>query len=133
MASEGRADLADKEQAAVSAVRLVRYVGTWIALTAFTLLTYALSFLPLGPFHVVVGLSIGFVKAMLVVLFFMHLWEEAGATRLSFGVSVFYLLLLLAFTLGDLVTRFLPSRPDWQARDATRTSGTELPEGPSPR
>ena len=48
------------------------YYTIWIALLGLTGITAAVAFVDLGPFNVVVALVIATVKALLVVLFFMH-------------------------------------------------------------
>src|SRR6266511_996930 len=60
-----------------------RYAVVWGALLAFTFLTYGLSRLHIpGGWGVVVALTIAAAKGTLVALFFMHLWDQSGPTRL---------------------------------------------------
>ena len=42
----------------------------------------------LGAANIFIALAIATTKATLVVLFFMHLWDEGGVNRLVFVVSV---------------------------------------------
>src|SRR5919199_1860254 len=51
------------------------------------------------------------IKAMLVVLFFMHLWDHGGANRLVFGTSVFFVVLLIGLVVLDNATRFPLANP----------------------
>jgi len=70
-----------------------------------TLLTVWIAFLDLGPLNTIAAMTIAVFKATLVVLFFMHV---KYGTRLTWAVvigSVFWLLILLAFTLADYLTR----------------------------
>ena len=48
------------------------YIGIWIALMCLTVITASVSFIDLGPFNTIVALVIATFKAILVVLFFMH-------------------------------------------------------------
>ncbi len=89
-----------------------RYWITWVALVIGTIATFALSRLHLGhPWHLLVALAIACTKSMLVVLFFMHLWDHAGANRLVFGTSIFFVALLIGLVLLDNATRFPLANP----------------------
>ena len=70
-----------------------------------TYLTVQAAFIDLGAFNTVVALAIACTKAVLVVLYFMHV---RYSTRLTWAVvvaSVFWLGILLALTFGDYLTR----------------------------
>jgi cytochrome c oxidase subunit 4 len=82
------------------------YVTIWITLMILTVVTAAVSFVDLGPFNTVVALVIASVKALLVVLFFMHV--KYSSDRLTKAVCVavlFWLMLLLGLSLMDYGTR----------------------------
>ncbi len=77
--------------------------GTLIGLTFLTL---GASFLHLpGFWHLVVGLVIGLCKALLVVLFFMHVLYSSRLTWVVLGAGLFWLAIMLVYTLNDYVTR----------------------------
>ena len=81
------------------------YYGIFAILIACTGLTVAVAFVDLGPLNVVAALVIAVFKAVLVVLFFMHV---RYSTRLTWAVvlgSIFWLGILLALTMGDYLTR----------------------------
>jgi len=105
-----------------------RYVAVWIALLVLTATTYLTARVDLGgSWNLVVALVIAAVKASLVVLFFMHLWDSRGTNRLVFLVSVFFVILLIAGVVGDMATRFPLARPP----EATGLTGAgEEPKGP---
>jgi cytochrome c oxidase subunit 4 len=63
--------------------------------------------------RVVVALSIATVKAGLVAVFFMHLWEEQGVARLVLVVSALFVALLIGLTLTDNATRFPFANPPY--------------------
>jgi len=76
------------------------------ALIGLTLLTVAMSFVHLGEAgHLLVGLTIATTKAVLVVLFFMHLLYSSRLSWTMFLSGVFWLGILLALTLADYLTR----------------------------
>jgi cytochrome c oxidase subunit 4 len=91
---------------------VARYAIVWIALLAFTLLTFGLSRLHIpGGWGVVVALTIAVTKGALVALFFMHLWDQRGANRLVFLTSLVFVALLIGITLSDNATRFPLANP----------------------
>jgi cytochrome c oxidase subunit 4 len=82
------------------------YYGIWIALLCLTVITAAVSFLDLGPFNAVVALVIATVKAVLVVLFFMHVkYTSEKLTKIVIVSAIFWLFLLLALSMADYATR----------------------------
>src|SRR3954454_9985014 len=77
----------------------------FLALIGLTLLTVALSFLNLGQWHLVAGLSVGTLKALLVALFFMELRRSSGLNWLAVGAALFWLGILHVLTLTDYWSR----------------------------
>jgi len=86
-----------------SGVRL--YVAVFAALVFLTLVTVGVSYVDLGPLSVVVALTIAFTKALLVVVFFMHLRESSGLIWVVAGGGFFWLAILIALTMSDMMTR----------------------------
>jgi cytochrome c oxidase subunit IV len=84
-----------------------RHIYYWVyaALLALTLLTVGVAYLDLGPFNIVVALGIAICKAVLVMLFFMHLRYSTQLTWIIAGAGVIWLAHLLIFTLSDYLTR----------------------------
>jgi len=89
-----------------SSSSLTTYVVIWLALLAGTVLTVFAAHINLGPFNAAVALTIATVKALLVVLFFMHL-RGASEKLLKLVVisTVFFLFILLALAMADYGTR----------------------------
>jgi cytochrome c oxidase subunit 4 len=81
------------------------YYSVFCALIVLTFLTVGISFLELGQWHTVAGLTIAACKAGLVVLFFMHLLHSKPLTWIVLGAGLFWLGILLALTLSDYLTR----------------------------
>ncbi len=109
----------------------LRYWVVWVLLLVGTLLTFALSRVQLpSPFHLLVALAIACGKSMLVVLFFMHLWDHPGANRLVFATSVFFVALLIGLVVLDNATRFDLLNP---ARGATMQMEPPGPDILTPR
>jgi cytochrome c oxidase subunit 4 len=90
------------------------YVGIFVALLFLTGLTTGVAYIDLGAANTVVALAIAVVKMLLVVLFFMHVKYSPGLTRLVIVAGVFWLALLIAFTLADELTRhWTPEAGPW--------------------
>jgi cytochrome c oxidase subunit IV len=81
------------------------YYAVFAALIVLTATTTAISFLDLGPWNTVVALGIAFLKATLVVLFFMHVKYSPRLTQITIAGGLFWLAILIALTLSDFVTR----------------------------
>jgi cytochrome c oxidase subunit 4 len=74
-------------------------------LLILTLVTTWASYVDLGKLNVVVALVIAVVKALLVVLFFMHVYWSTRLNKLVVASGLAWLALLLWLTLTDVVTR----------------------------
>lgn len=82
------------------------YYGIWIALVVLTVVTARVATIDLGPFNTVVALLIASSKALLVILFFMHVkYTSEKLTKMVIVSSVFWLLILLLLSLTDYSTR----------------------------
>jgi len=75
------------------------------ALIVLTATTVGVSTLELGRWHIVAALLIAAVKALLVVLFFMHVLHSPRLVWLAIGVALFCLAILLSQTFSDYLTR----------------------------
>ena len=85
------------------------YFAIWATLMAMTLITTLVAFVDLGRFNTVVALAIATFKASLVVLFFMGAKYHPRLTRVAIICGLFFLGLLLAFSMVDYLTRLLPA------------------------
>ena len=91
-----------------------QYVLVWAALMVLTGVTLAVWKADLDlTARVVVALAVAVVKAALVAIFFMHLWEERGIARLVLVVSGLFVMLLIGLTLADNATRFPFANPPY--------------------
>ena len=92
-------------------VPLKIYFAVFGTLMTLTGVTVWVAFHNLGPGNAVVALSIATIKAVLVILFFMHARYSSKLTWLIIVAGVFWLGILLVLTMTDYVTRGLPSLP----------------------
>ena len=84
------------------------YYGIWITLLVLTVVTALVARVDLGPFNTIVALVIATFKALLVVLFFMHVkYTSEKLTKTVIVAAIFWLLLLLALSMADYTTRLL--------------------------
>jgi cytochrome c oxidase subunit IV len=67
--------------------------------------TVGVYYVDLGPFGLAIAMAIALIKAALVVLIFMHLRYTAGLTAVAVVTAIGWLVLLIAMTAGDFVTR----------------------------
>jgi cytochrome c oxidase subunit 4 len=82
------------------------YYGIWIALLVLTATTVGVAHIDLGPWNIVVALAIASLKAVLVVLFFMHVkYTSEKMTKVVIVSAIFWLFILLALSLADYATR----------------------------
>jgi cytochrome c oxidase subunit 4 len=81
------------------------YFLIFAALLALTGATVLVAYLPLGGWHTVLALAIAVTKAVLVLLFFMHLLHSPRLTWLVAAAGVFWLGILLTLTFADYLTR----------------------------
>jgi cytochrome c oxidase subunit 4 len=94
----------------------LHYVLVWAALMVLTGVTLAVWKTDLSHSgRVVAALAIATVKAALVAVVFMHLWEEKGIARLVLLVSAVWVSLLIGLTLIDNMTRFPYTNPPYSA------------------
>ena len=81
------------------------YYSIYVILLVCTYLTWQIAFFDLGVLNTVAAVTIAVFKAVLVVLFFMHVRHSTRLTWVVVIGSVFWLGILLTLTCGDYLTR----------------------------
>ena len=81
------------------------YYVIFAVLLACTYLTWQVAYFDLGRLNAIAALAIAGVKATLVVWFFMHARNSPRLTWLVAFGGLLWLLILLALTAGDYLTR----------------------------
>lgn len=100
------------------------YVGVFLTLIALTLATTGIAFVDLGgvnlphghrlDFNTVAALAIAVTKMLFVILFFMHVKYSPGLTRLVILAGFFWLAILVAISMADVLTRgWSPTPQPW--------------------
>ena len=81
------------------------YYTIFSILMLCTFLTVWIAFFDLGPLNTIAALAIAVFKAVLVVLFFMHVKYSTRLTWVVVAGSVFWFGILIVLTLSDYLTR----------------------------
>ena len=81
------------------------YVRTCLALLGLLTLTWAIGYIDLGPFNLIIALGIAITKAILIALFFMEIHYHTGITRIFAGAGLVWLALLFLLSFSDYLTR----------------------------
>lgn len=81
------------------------YYLVFLALMIGTVLTVVVAAFDLGPFNNIVMLSVACAKALLVILFFMHVRWSTRLTWVVAGSGFFWLLILFSITMADYMSR----------------------------
>ncbi|MEA2338547.1 MAG: cytochrome c oxidase subunit [Thermoanaerobaculia bacterium] len=81
------------------------YIAVFLALAAGTLLTWWVSTIDLGWMNTPIALLIATIKAVLVILFFMHVIHSTRLTWVVVIASYLWLGVLFVLTFADYLTR----------------------------
>lgn len=81
------------------------YVLIFLALMVGTGLTVGAAFVDLGAFNGIIALTIAMIKAVLVILFFMHVKYSSRMTKVTIVSAFVFLFILLALSMTDYVSR----------------------------
>lgn len=81
------------------------YVSVWVALICLLLLTLGSAYLKLGWLNGAINLAIAVAKALLVMIFFMHLRSSHYVLRIAAAAGFFWLALLIGLASADFLTR----------------------------
>ncbi|HEY1283861.1 MAG TPA: cytochrome C oxidase subunit IV family protein [Steroidobacteraceae bacterium] len=81
------------------------YVWSWLALLALLTATLGSAYIHLGYFNMIVNLVIAIMKALLVMVVFMHLKKSAPFVRLVAAAGFCWLAILGALSLADVLTQ----------------------------
>ncbi|RYZ70867.1 MAG: hypothetical protein EOP09_05465 [Proteobacteria bacterium] len=88
----------------------IKVAGALFALTFLTIIAHHFN-AQLGVMAAPVAFLIATVKAVLVMMFFMHLKYDSIINRVTFGAGFFFLALLLFFSGLDIWTRVTELSP----------------------
>lgn len=85
------------------------YFTIFGALMVFTGLTVVVASYDLasiwGPLNIIVAMTVAIIKATLVVVYFMHAKYSSKLTQVIIIAGLFWLLIMLVFTISDYLAR----------------------------
>ena len=81
------------------------YLLAALALLVLTIITVGVAYVNLGPLNDVVAVGVATLKALIIVIIFMHGRATSGVTRLVILSGIIWLGILLVGTFDDYLTR----------------------------
>jgi cytochrome c oxidase subunit 4 len=99
------ANITNPEHAEHHIVGPKTYAIIFITLLTFTGITVAAAFVNLGILNPNVALAIASTKAVIVILFFMHVFYQSKLIKLTVASGFFTFLILITMTLSDYMSR----------------------------
>ena len=99
------ANVVNPEHADHHIVTPLTYCIVFGTLLVFTGITVGAAFIDLGIFNPVVALAIACFKAVIVILFFMHVKYQSNLIKMTVGAGFFTFLVLITMTLSDYMSR----------------------------
>ncbi len=93
------------EHAEHKIVTPLQYSFVFLTLLVGTGLTVGAAYLDLGPFNPVIALAIACFKAVVVILFFMHVFFQSRLIKLTVAAGFFTFAVLITMTLSDYISR----------------------------
>jgi cytochrome c oxidase subunit IV len=83
----------------------LQYAMVFGTLLVFTAITVGAAYVELGIFNPVVALAIACTKAVIVILFFMHVKYQSNLVKMTVGAGFFTFIVLITMTLTDYMSR----------------------------
>jgi len=98
-------NVTNPEHAEHHIVTPVTYGIVFATLLVFTGLTVVAAYVDMGIFNPVVALLIATIKAVIVILFFMHVKYQSKLIMMTIGAGFFTFFGLIVMTLSDYISR----------------------------
>jgi len=91
------------------------YYTVFGSLMALLGATVAIAYIHLGKLNVIAALTIAVIKAVLIILYFMHVRYSSRLLWIFVGAGFFWLGILFALSYSDFLTRgWLPLPTGWE-------------------
>ena len=81
------------------------YILVFVTLLIFTGITVGAAFVNLGILNPIIALAIACTKAVIVILFFMHVFFQSNLIKMTVAAGFFTFLILITMTLSDYISR----------------------------
>lgn len=99
------ANITNPEHAEHHIVTPAQYLLVYIALLVGTGLTVAAAYVDMKVLNPIVALGIACAKAVIVILFFMHVKFQSRLIKMTVASGFFTFLILITMTLSDYISR----------------------------
>ena len=99
------ANITNPEHAEHHIVGPKTYAIIFVTLLTLTGITVAAAFVNLGILNPIVALAIASTKAVIVILFFMHVFYQSNLIKMTVAAGFFTFLILITMTLTDYISR----------------------------
>jgi cytochrome c oxidase subunit 4 len=97
--------MAEHSHGAHHVVPTTIYYAIFATLMVLTGVTVAVAYIDLGALNAVAAIVIACFKALIVVLYFMHVKYSTRLIKLTVIAGLYWMGILFALTLGDYLTR----------------------------
>lgn len=98
-------NVVDPEHHQAHIVTPFQYVLVFATLLVGTGLTVLAAYFDMGPLNPIIALFIASFKAVVVILFFMHVYFQSKLIKMTVAAGFFTFLVLITMTLSDYVSR----------------------------
>jgi cytochrome c oxidase subunit IV len=99
------ANVTNPEHAEHHIVSPFQYMLVFGTLLLGTAITVVAANIDLGVFNPIIALGIASTKAVIVILFFMHVKYQSSLIKMTVGAGFFTFLVLITMTLSDYISR----------------------------
>ena len=99
------ANVTDPEHGEHHIVTPFQYMLVFGTLLLFTGITVGAAFIDLGVLNPIVALGIACFKAVIVILFFMHVKYQSRLVKMTVAAGFFTFIVLITMTLTDYMSR----------------------------
>jgi cytochrome c oxidase subunit 4 len=99
------ANVTNPEHAEHHIVTPLQYCMVFATLLVGTAITVGAAYVDLGVLNPVIALGIACFKAVVVILFFMHVKYQSNLIKMTVGAGFFTFLVLITMTLCDYMSR----------------------------
>ena len=98
-------NVTNPEHAEHHIVTPIQYCMVFGTLLVFTGITVGAAYVNMGALNPVIALAIACFKAVVVILFFMHVKYQSRLIKMTVGAGFFTFLVLIMMTLSDYMSR----------------------------
>jgi cytochrome c oxidase subunit 4 len=99
------ANVTNPEHASHHIVTPFTYAIIFVTLLIGTAITVGAAYIDLGVLNPIVALGIACTKAVIVILFFMHVKYQSKLVKMTVGAGFFTFIVLITMTLTDYMSR----------------------------